>query len=413
VTVETIFALETIKDLSEKLGSLAAMRRREPFNSSAVDFVSEMSRLVLRSPIGRRFPELAALAHWFRPANLKAIEASTRNAAGDQFLRPRGMVFILAPANVDTLFIYGWFLSLLAGNATVVRVSQKPSESRDAFFELLREVATQPRFYSALADSWVVSYPHDDQVTSRFSSACDARLIWGGDGTVLKVRSIPMKPTAVEGGFADRFSIAALRAQSILTMDEPALAELVRRFVNDTLWFDQQACSSPRCIYWIGDQSEIDAARARFWPIYSDMAERFEDSPAAVMSRVSDLFMLAAEGAIETIASPPGARPSLGTGIKLNEKVRDLHSGFGLFVEYRVKSLTDIISSLTDKDQTLVVHGFEDNEVEELAFLLPNRSMDRIVPVGLATEFAVTWDGTNLLDLLIRRVSFPRNSGRF
>jgi hypothetical protein len=279
---------------------------------------------------------------------------------------------------------------------------------RDAFVELVRELACDKRYASVLSDSWLISYPHDDRVTGRLSAACDARLIWGGDATVLKVRSIGLKPTAVEGGFADRFSIAALHARAILKLDDNALAEVVRRFVNDTLWFDQQACSSPRCVYWIGDQSEVAAGRARFWPLFSGAAERFEDSPAAVMSRVGDLFTLAAEGAITSVSGSLAARPGRGIGARSLAPVRELHSGFGLFVEYELDRLPDLASSLHDKDQTLVIHGFAMTEVEELVEKLPNRSLDRIVQVGQATDFAVTWDGTNLFDLLLRRVSVAR-----
>ncbi len=111
---------------------------------------------------------------------------------------------------------------------------------------------TSRHFAALLADSWVVTYGHDDAITARISLACDARLVWGGDATVAKVRSIPLKPVAVDAGFADRFSFAAFSAEQVCDDDEQALRETVRRFANDTLWFSQQACSSPRAVFWIG-----------------------------------------------------------------------------------------------------------------------------------------------------------------
>src|SRR5229473_1854189 len=38
---------------------------------------------------------------------------------------PRGLVFHVPPANVDTIFVYSWALSALAGNRNVVRISPR------------------------------------------------------------------------------------------------------------------------------------------------------------------------------------------------------------------------------------------------------------------------------------------------
>lgn len=405
MTIDTLFALTPVADWQAEIPRLATSPRRQPFEPAAVNAVAELSRRILRRPAAREFPDLAALAHWFRPASLAAIVEGAQQTAGAQHLRPRGLAFLIAPANVEILFAYGWLLSLLAGNATIVRVSQKPSAVRDAFIEILKELAKDPDYRPALADTWLISYPHEDAITARLSAACDARLIWGGDATVLKVRSISLKPTAVEGGFADRFSIAALDATAIDALDDQGMADLARRFVNDTLWSDQQACSSPRCVYWVGDEGATSRAQERFWPRFAAASERFADSPAAVMSRTSDLFALAAEGAITAVPGRLGARPSLGRGGDAARAIRDLHSGFGLFVEYRLDRLKELATYLHDKDQTLVVHGFSADQLTTLVENLPNRSLDRIVAPGQATDFAVTWDGTNLFDLLLRRVS--------
>ncbi|MFC6804089.1 acyl-CoA reductase [Deinococcus caeni] len=38
---------------------------------------------------------------------------------------PRGLVFHVPPANVDTIFIYSWLMSVLAGNRNVIRLSSR------------------------------------------------------------------------------------------------------------------------------------------------------------------------------------------------------------------------------------------------------------------------------------------------
>jgi hypothetical protein len=404
--IDTLFSTDPAPEWPGGLERIAAVPRRAPFDPGAVAFVGAVSARILQSPVGREFPELAALAHWFRPASLARMRDDQRAAAGAQSLRPRGKTFIIAPANVDVLFIYGWMLSLLAGNATAARVSQKPSAARDAFLGIVRGLAGEHG--AVLEDSLLISYPHDEATTALLSGWCDLRLIWGGDATVNAIRSISLKPTAVEGAFADRFSMAAFDARSIVEAEQTALTELARRFANDTMWFGQQACSSPRVVFWIGGEGDIQAAQARFWPLFARAAERFEDEPAAMMARVTDLFTMAAEGVIDRAEGDFALLPARAHGAGPSGAVRSLHSGFGLFVEYGLERLDDLLPFLDDKDQTLVVNGIGDEALAAFLERLPNRALDRVVPIGQATDFAISWDGINLLDLLTRRISLPR-----
>jgi hypothetical protein len=171
------------------------------------------------------------------------------------------------------------------------------------------------------------------------------------------------------------------------------------------LWFAQQACSSPRAVFWVGEPAPVEAARERFWPAYEAHASTFEDEPAAMMSRVTDLFMLAGAGAIDRLGSALAAFPARASGRAGLREVRNMHSGHGMFVEYSLPALAELARFMDDKDQTLVAHGFTDPEIELLLQSLPNRAVDRIVMPGHATEFSTVWDGSDLLDVLTRKVS--------
>jgi hypothetical protein len=237
-----------------------------------------------------------------------------------------------------------------------------------------------------------------------FSEACHARLVWGGDATIAALRAIPLNPLAVEMSFADRFSLATVDAAHVLAQSDDALRDAARRFVNDTLWSDQQACSSPRAVIWIGQGEEIAQAQARFWAAYRRAATAFADDPSSVMARVTDLFCLAAAGGIDGLAAPPAQRPALGRGTSLTQAVREIHSGHGLFVEYAVTNVAEIAHFMGAKDQTLVAYGLADEALHELLGALPNRALDRIVAPGEANEFSTIWDGTDLFDVLTRKV---------
>ena len=74
----------------------------------------------------REFPELASLAHWFRSARIRDLKQA-RVAPLNGVVRGRGLIFHLAPSNVDSVAIYSWLIALLAGNTNLVRVSQRRS----------------------------------------------------------------------------------------------------------------------------------------------------------------------------------------------------------------------------------------------------------------------------------------------
>ena len=402
--IETVFSTNPSPSWPREVQRLAQLPRRDPFEADAVALVGTLSQRILRSPLARQVPELAALAHWFRPANLRTMAARFAGDGRSTRVRPRGVVFALSPANVEVLFIYAWLLSLLAGNATVVRVSRKPSPVRESFVALMRELAQEPAYEAMLRDSWIVTYEHDAALSQTLSEACHARLVWGGDATVAAIRSIPLNPLAVEISFADRFSLAALDANSVLAQTDDALREVARRFVNDTLWSDQQACSSPRAVIWIGAAQDVAKAKTRFWNAYRTASEGFVDDPSTVMARVTDLFALAAAGGIDGLAAAPAQRPALGIGTSAMSAVREIHSGHGLFVEYVATQAADIAGFVREKDQTLVVYGLPDEALSELIESLPNRALDRIVAPGQATEFSTIWDGTDLFDVLTRKI---------
>ena len=78
-----------------------------------------------------------------------------------------------------------------------------------------------------------------------------------------------------------------------------------------------------------------------------------------------------------------------------------------MFIEYFVRTIDEIPPLLASKDQTLVAYGLSEEQIEALVERLPNRAIDRIVLPGQATEFSTMWDGSELLDILTRKVSIP------
>ena len=403
-----LFSTRPHDGLQAQLARMASLPTLPPFSPQARAFVAEFSRRILALPQLRQFPELATLSHWFRPAALDHM-ARKALASEDGVAMPRGRVVHRAPAPVDVLFAYAWLISLLCGNHNIARLSQKPGAQRDALIGILRKLHASGGHDQVLERTLLLTYPHDDAITRQISAGCHARVIWGGDGTVAKIRSIPLAPLALEIAFPDRFGIAAFSAGALAALPAGELPELARRFCNDMLWFGQQACSSPRCLYWIGTAAEIAAAKAAFWPAVRTQAAHFEDETAALMARIADAHLLAAHGHSVRLNDEMSAYPMRLAAARADGGMRESQSGHGLLVEVELADLASLPAQLDDRDQTLVSFGFDQDELAGLVAAVPGRALDRVVPVGRALDFHPIWDGTDLFGVLLRKVTLPRN----
>ncbi|WP_312707829.1 acyl-CoA reductase [Stenotrophomonas sp.] len=403
---QILFSTTPDVPLQAQLARISGLAPLPPFDAQSRAFVADFARRIFALPVLRDHPELATLAHWFRPAAQEHLFRRLQSPDNESLLA-RGLVFHLAPANVDVLFAYAWLMSVLAGNRNVARLSQKPSVQREALVSILGDMRREGLHASVLERSVLLTYPHDDAITSLLSRHCHARIIWGGDATVAKIRSIPLAPLALELAFPDRFGVAAIDAATIVRSTEADLQQLAHRFVNDVLWFGQQACSSPRTLYWVGDAGSIQQARARFWPAVRGQAGAMNDEPAALMARVTDAHLMAALAPTIHSSSSLGSYPLTLDAARADAHLRELQSGHGLVVDVSLSALTDLAGQLDDRDQTLVQHGFSREALIELLARLENRALDRIVPFGRALDFHPVWDGTDLLDVLTRKITLP------
>jgi hypothetical protein len=376
-----------------------------PFDDSLIAFVSALGRALTLEPSARRYQELVALGFWFRRARMDALRA--RVDGGDRYLvRARGTVFHIAPANVDSVFVYSWLLSLLCGNRNVVRVSSKRGPQLEVFFGILNGLLQQDDWRQLAARNVIMSYPHDDVVTQALSAACDLRVIWGGDETVDRIRKVPIQPRATELTFANRQSAAVLRAGWVCGIDEQRLDLLAEQFCADTFWFGQQACSSPRVVYWVGTPDEVVSARAAFWPRVDAAFARKGLSwlPAEKTGRFAIACAMVGEHDMARVESELSGPVLRVVADSYDGQFRDRHGGYGLMVEVVRGDLAGLVTELRDEDQTLACSGFDRDTLRALAEALPGGAIDRIVPIGSALEFDAVWDGHDLLSHFTRRV---------
>ena len=132
-----------------------------PFEPVVLNCLEEISATILKSPVGRQFPDLTAFAFYIRKANLQRIAASFKS---DEVRLGRGLCFHVAPANIPINFAFTWMFSLLAGNANVVRLPSKEFPQVDALLKIINE--TLGKHPELRERNTFVKYPRTDNETT-------------------------------------------------------------------------------------------------------------------------------------------------------------------------------------------------------------------------------------------------------
>jgi hypothetical protein len=375
------------------------------FDERSVNFVNDFSNKLLKHPDIKEYPDLVALAYWFRKARIKKLKENFKNDKTYERLG-RGLAFHVAPSNVDTIFIYSFFISLLSGNYNFIRISNDTSPQIIIILEILNEMAKK--------DTWgcckrfvICNYDYDKEITNFLSKNCDLRLIWGGDDTVNDISSFSLKPTATEIKFPDRSSFSVINIDVFANIDEEALEQLSSSFLKDILLFGQQACSSPKAVFFIGSQAKEEYI-TRFWKsVNNKITENLGISQN--MNRYVSASSMAIEQSVKIKKSNFDTKEIvvLEGNLGSDKSFREDHFGEGMIIQYKLEAIEELTKHIKDKDQTISIFGFKREDILKLILNIPNRGIDRIVPIGSSLEFDHIWDGNNLFDLMSRKISLP------
>ncbi|AXB45885.1 acyl-CoA reductase [Amycolatopsis albispora] len=374
-----------------------------------VEFLTKFARKLLAPAVARRYPELASLGFFLRKGEIqKAL--SGLSDTGDALRFPRGLVFHVPPANVDTIFVYSWALSALAGNHNVVRVSSRSAGAAEEVLAALNAALSEVDSETARVITQtqrMITYDRSDEISGALSLAADLRVIWGGDGSVKALRQYPLAPHARDLTFPDRSSFAVVSVAGWQAASEAERRGAAEGFYNDSYWFDQAACSSPRAIFWVGDADAAASAGVEFRRLLGEVlaAKQHVTEPAmAVQKRVS-AYGAAVDGLVTSMTFDGNAVATL----ELTEPAALPREwlGAGTFASASVRTLSDLVPIVVRKDQTVSQFGFGREELVEFATELAGRGVDRIVPFGSALSFSAVWDGYDLLAEFSRLVSVP------
>jgi hypothetical protein len=332
---------------------------------------------------------LVALGFWLRPAHIQQLSSQPHST----WRKALGLVVHFTPANVDTMFIYSWVCALLMGNTNIVRLASAQSPVKEALMLCLHNTLLLPQFSEIAKRNVFVSYAKESQMSAQLSLCADARVIWGGDASVLAIKALPSKPRCRDLSFADRYSAALINGDALQTDAQVhSLAELLWR---DTQAHAQQACSSPRVIYWLGSVAAQQRVFQSLNRLANQTAERNQTLNHVVVSQLTQSLGLAAKPLIQEAICVLPVESVL-------PDMLDWHLGHGMFYLVAITSLAALVPRLDEKCQTLSYWQVERDSLLKLVEQASITGLDRVVPLGRALEFSPVWDGIDMFSSLSR-----------
>ena len=382
------------KEILGNWGDTVNAKPMAPFDDCVLAFFDDLSKQLTKK---REYPDVAAFGFWCRKAALRKEKINY----GDLGSRlGRGLVFHSTPSNVAVNFAYSFAAGLLAGNSNIVRMPGRDFEQVSIISDFIRELVSEKHLNLAPYVCFV-KYPPDKELHDRFSSICDVRVVWGGDNTINELRQSPMKPRAVELTFADRYSIAVIDADEYLAAADKMGVALA--FYNDTYYSDQNACTAPVMVFWLG--AEKEKAKGLFWESVRGLArERYGLAPVQSVGKLTALCKAAVDiPALELVVS----EDCYVTRVKVTELSDDLMShkyNSGFYFEHDIDALKDILPVCGERLQTLVYYGIPVGDVKVFIDEFKPRGIDRVVPMGRSMDFSLVWDGYDLIRCMSRVV---------
>jgi hypothetical protein len=373
----------------------------EPFSEETVEFLNALSKELNKDSRIRNYPDVATFAFFCRKANVLQLKKKHSN---ENFLRlGRGLVFHIAPSNVPVNFAYSFLCGMLAGNLNIVRVPSKKFEQVEIIYNAINRLDQEQKHKEISSKLALIRYDRQNSATALLSSICDVRIIWGGDTTIEQIRINQLPPRSFDVTFADRYSLCIINADNYINEEKPEKTAL--GFYNDTFLFDQNACTAPHLVIWLGSKVNVEDSKKKFWDsLYTIVKSKYSVQPVIAVDKLTSFYN---QSVHMEQTSKTNTSDNLIWRIELTDLSKDIDAyrcTSGYFSEYHASSISQLSKIIDRKYQTLAYYGFEKTDLIKFINEIKPSGIDRIVPIGKTTDFSLTWDGYDLIETLSRKI---------
>lgn len=367
-----------------------------PFNELSINFLNDLSKLILKNRKSKEYPDLITFGFWCREKNILNLKKNYKLEG----LFGRGLVCHITPSNVPLNFLYSFAFGLLTGNSNIVKIPSKQFKVINFFFNIFKKI--KKNYLQLFKQNIFIRYDKDEKINIFLSINADARLIWGGDNTVNIFRGYKIKPKCLDISFPDRYSMTLIDCKKLANLSIGKLRKLIRNFYNDTYLFDQLACGSPQSIFWINKNLKIIE---KFWFELNTLCQKYYKISYFInICKLTDLQLN-----IEKLNLNKKSVNQLKfiTRILPNKKGRNIteyRGRYGTFYEFFENNIKKIFNESNNKIQTITYFGINKKLILKNLEQVKPMGIDRIVPIGSSANISLNWDGNDIVKMLTRKI---------
>ena len=333
----------------------------EIFSKDVIKLFSLISKDILNYKKINSFPDLASYGFFCREINLNNIKKKYHYHTSER--GGRGLALHFTPSNVPLNFAYSLFFSLITGNVTIIRIGKNNYEQTKIFLKFLKKRLDTKLFSSLSKKVLIINYEKNYEINNYLSKNCEIRIIWGGDNSINEIRKSKIEPHTYELTFPDRYSLCIISSSAYLNSHNHKNEAI--KFYNDTLTFDQNACTSPRLIIWNGTKKINSKARLKFWKYYEKIIKnkKYLFKEGTIIQKIKSQYSSAIElgGINPSLSKDNYVKNSI---IKIfPNNLENFNAPGGFFLEYHCNDLNIIKNKLSTKIQTITSIGFSPKEI--------------------------------------------------
>ena len=371
----------------------------KPFDNLVCEFLDYFSKDLFKISKKLNRPDLTSLAFWCRKSNLMKLKEKYNL---EKISKGLGLIFHITPSNIPTNFAYSLIFGIITGNNSVIKVPSKKFEEIKIICERINFILKLKKFNKIKNKITIIRYDKNNNITEEISQISDGRLIWGGDNTVREIKLLKTKFRSIDLTFGDRYSFSVINSENLKKLNKKEMINLIKNFYNDTYLVDQNACSSPHLIIWLGKSKKI---KNIFWEKLFQFVKKNYDQPSiASIDKLSDLYnSIILNKEIKKIQTFERFIYVV-TLKKLQENLDKLRGRWGFFYQIDLENFVNIKDFITDKFQTMTYFGIDRKNLQ--TFILNNHlnGLNRIVPIGQALDINFYWDGYDILNMLTKKI---------
>ena len=376
-------------------------RPSELFGAQECNFLEKLSLKLNNISNIHRYPDIKTAAFWCRKKNIEKLKKETVNG---NLKIGIGKIFHITPSNVPTNFFYSMIMGLLTGNSNIVKVPTKEFDQVKIICNAINSLIKNNTFIKNRISIIQYDYSKID-ITKRISENCNGRIIWGGDKSINEIKNLTTKTKCIDVIFPDRYSLALLNANKIFNLSNSKIKKLARDFYNDTFFYDQNACTSPHLILWVGNSNIIEKAKKKFWTsVIKEVKENFTFTNYIASEKLNHLYNLIAEHKDLGNFKNYENLIYVFENTKISNDIHNIRGKWGIFFEQKINHLNTINKYINEKFQTLTYFGFEKEYFKKFINEMKPVGIDRIVPIGRSMEMNFFWDGYDLKNILTRSI---------